>query len=200
MVSELTNSHIHNVMFKAINVSLDSVSLLFSSLTQLCPTLCHPMDCSTPGFHVLHLPELVQTHVHWGTDAIQPSYPLLSPPAFSLSQHQGLFQWVSQLFTSAGQSIGVSASASVQPMSIQDWSPLGWTGWISLQTKGLSRIFSNTTVQKHQFFSPQLCLQSSSHIHIYFNTKVILIIFPSWREDWNFGILLFRDKAADRCW
>ena len=162
MVSELTNSHIHNVMFKAINVSLDSVSLLFSSLTQLCPTLCHPMDCSTPGFHVLHLPELVQTHVHWGTDAIQPSYPLLSPPAFSLSQHQGLFQWVSQLFTSAGQSIG--ASVTVLPMNIQGWFPLGLTGWISLQSKGLSKLFSNTTVQKHQFFSVQPSLWSNSHV------------------------------------
>ena len=69
----------------------------------------------------------------------------------------GSFQ-MSQLFTSGGQSIGVSASTSVFPMNIQDWSPLGWTGWISLQSKGLSRVFSNTTVQKHQFFSAQLCL------------------------------------------
>ena len=65
---------------------------------------------------------------------------------------------VSQLFASGGQSIGVSASTSVLPMNTQDWSPLGWTGWISLQSKGLSRVFSNTTVQKHQFFSAQLSL------------------------------------------
>ena len=81
---------------------------------------------------------------------------------------------MSQLFTSGGQSIGVSISTSVLLVNIQDWSPLGWTDWISLQTKGLSRVFSNTTVQKHQFFSPQLCLQSSSHIHIveyYFTLK-----------------------------
>ena len=65
---------------------------------------------------------------------------------------------VSQFFTSGGQSIGVSASASVLPMNIQDWSPLGWTSWISLQSKGLSRVFSNTTVQKHQFFSAQLSI------------------------------------------
>ena len=81
---------------------------------------------------------------------------------------------MSQLFTSGGQSIGVSTLTSVLLVNIQVWSPLGWTGWISLQTKGLSRIFSNTTVQKHQFFSPQLCLQSSSHIHIveyYFTLK-----------------------------
>ena len=76
----------------------------------------------------------------------------------------GSFQ-MSQLFASDGQSIGVSASASVLPMNIQDWSPLGWTGWISLQSKGLSRVFSNTTVQKHQFFGAQLSLQSTSHIH-----------------------------------
>ena len=65
---------------------------------------------------------------------------------------------MSQLFASGGQSIGVSASASVLPINIQDWSPLGWTGWISLQSKGLSRVFSNTTVQKHQFFGAQLSL------------------------------------------
>ena len=72
---------------------------------------------------------------------------------------------MSLLFTSGGQRIGVSVSASVLPMNTQDWSPLGWTGWISLQPKGLSRVFSNTTVQKHQFFSTQLSLWSSSHIH-----------------------------------
>ena len=72
---------------------------------------------------------------------------------------------MSQLFASGGQSIGVSASTSVFPMNIQDWSPLGWTGWISLQSKGLWRVFSNTTVQKHHFFSSQLSLQSNSHIH-----------------------------------
>ena len=72
---------------------------------------------------------------------------------------------VSQFFSWGGQSIGVSASASVPPVNTQDWSPLGWTGWISLQSKGLSRVFSNTTVQKLQFFSAQLSSQSNSHIH-----------------------------------
>ena len=76
----------------------------------------------------------------------------------------GTFQ-MSQLFASDGQSIGVSALASVLPMNTQDWSPLGWTGWISLQSKGFSRVFSNTTVQKHQSFSTQLSLQSNTHIH-----------------------------------
>ena len=72
---------------------------------------------------------------------------------------------VSQLFAWGGQSIGVSASASVLPMDTQDWSPLGWTSWISLQSRGLSRAFFNTTVQKHQFFGIQLSSQSNSHIH-----------------------------------
>ena len=72
---------------------------------------------------------------------------------------------ISQLFSWGGQSIGVSASTSVLPKKSQGWSPLGWTGWISLQSKGLSRVFSNTTVQKHQFFSAQLSSQSNSHIH-----------------------------------
>jgi hypothetical protein len=78
----------------------------------------------------------------------------------------GSFQ-MSQFFTSSGQNIGVSASAAVFPMNIQDWSPLGWTGWISLLSKGLSRVFSNTTVQKHQLFGAQLSLYSNSHIHIW---------------------------------
>ena len=72
---------------------------------------------------------------------------------------------MSQFFSSGGQSMGVSVSTSVLPMNTQDWSPLGWTGWISLQAKGLSRVFSNTTVQKHQFFGTQLSSQSNSHIH-----------------------------------
>ena len=112
--------------------------------------LCDPMDCTTPGLPVHHpLPESTQTHVHWVDDAIQPSHPLSSPspPAFNVSQHQGLsvsrnhvghywqgsFQ-MSQLFVSGSQSIGVLASASVLPMNIQDWFPLGLTGWISLYT------------------------------------------------------------------
>ena len=74
---------------------------------------------------------------------------------------------MSQFFKSGGERIGVSASASVLPMNIQDWSPLGWTCWISLQSKGLSRVFTNTTVQKHQFFGAQISLWSNSHIHIW---------------------------------
>ena len=107
------------------------------------------MDCSMPGLPVhQQLPEFTQTHVHRVGDAIQPSHPLLSPspPTFNLSQHHGLFQ--SQFFSSGGQSIGASASASLLPMNIQDWFPLGWTGWISLLSKGLSRVFSGTKVSK----------------------------------------------------
>ena len=100
------------------------------------------------------------------------NHPPLSPslPAFNLSQHQGFFP-MSHFFASGGQSIAVSASASVLPMNIQDWFPLGLTDWISLQPRGLSRIFSNTTVQKHQFFGTQLSLQSNSHILIWLLEK-----------------------------
>ena len=131
---------------------------------------CDPIDCSMPGFPVYHqLPELVQTHVHRLSDAIQPSHPLLSPspPPFNPSQHQGLFQSVSsshqvaKVFEFQLQHQSASASASLElniPMNIQGWFPLGLTGWISLQSKGLSRVFSNTTVQKHQFFHAQLYL------------------------------------------
>ena len=117
-------------------------SFSFSSVTQLCPTLCNPMNCSMPGLPVhRQLPEFTQTHIHQVSDAIQPSYPLLSPspPAPNPSQHQSLFHWFN--FTWGGQSIGVSASASFLPKNTQDWSPLEWTGWLSLQSKGLSSFF-----------------------------------------------------------
>ena len=97
-------------------------------------------------------------------------HPTLSSSVISFSSclhsvpASGSFQ-MSQFFASGGQIIGVAASTSVLPMNIQDWLPLGWTGWISLQSKGLSRVFSNTTVQKHLFFSTQLSLGSNSHIH-----------------------------------
>ena len=110
---------------------------------------------------------------HWVSDAIQPSHPLScpSPPALNLSQHQpGSFP-MSQLFASGGQSIGVSTSASVPPMNIQDWFPLGLAGLIFLLPKGLWRFFSNTTAPKHQFFSAQLCLWSNSHIHTWLLEK-----------------------------
>ena len=139
----------------------------FSSVTQSCLTLCDPMNRSTPGLPVHHqLLEFTQTHVHLVSDAIQPSHPLLSPslPTPKSLLASGSFQ-MSQLLAWGGQSTGVSASASVLPMNIQDWSPSEWSGWISSQSKRLSRVFSNTTVQKHQFFGTQLSSQSNSHIH-----------------------------------
>ena len=131
----------------------------FSSVAQSCLTLCdpmNPMNHSMPVLPVHHqLPESTQTHVHWVGDAIH----LLSSvvPFSSCPQSlpaSGSFL-MSQLFAWGGQSIGVSTSTSVLPMNTQDWSPSEWTGWISLQSKGLSRVFSNTTAQKHQFFSAQ---------------------------------------------
>ena len=97
-------------------------------------------------------------------------HPVISPSVVPFSSCRQSFPAsgsfpMSQLFTSGGQSTGVSVSTSVLPMNTQEWSPLEWTGWISLQSKGLSRVFSNTTVQKHQFFCAQLSSQSTSHIH-----------------------------------
>ena len=130
-------------------------SVQFSSVTQSCPTLCDPMNRSTPGLPVHHqLLEFTQTYVHWVGDAIQPSHPLLSPspPAPNPSQHQGLFQWVSSSHEVA-KVLKFQLRHQFFQLISQDWSLLGWTGWISLKSKGLPRVFSNTTVQKHQFFS-----------------------------------------------
>ena len=146
----------------------------FSSVTQSCPALCNPMDCSMPGFPVHHqLPEFTQTHAHWVSDAIQPfisSYVVPFPSHRQSFPASGPFL-VSQFFASGGQNIGASASVWILPMNTQDWSPLGWTGWISLQSKGLSRVFPNTTGQKQQCFSAQLSLQSNSHIHTWLLEK-----------------------------
>ena len=136
-----------------------------SSVAKSCPTLCNPMDCSTPDSLVLHyFPEFAQTHVHPVSDAIQPSHPLSSPspPAFNLSQHRGLFQWVSSLHQEV-LSIRASASASASslPMNIQGWLPSGLTGFISLQSKGLSRAFSSTTVRNYQFFGISLLYRTT---------------------------------------
>ena len=121
------------------------------------------MYCSMSGLPVYHqLPEFTQTQVH-GVDAIQPSHPLSSLCLQSFPE-SGSFQ-MSQFFTSGGQSIGVSASASVLPMNTQNWS-LGWTCWISLLSKGLSRVFSSTTVQRHQFFCTQISLTLYKYMFI----------------------------------
>ena len=133
-------------------------SVQFSSVAQSCPTVCDTMNRSIPGLPVHHqLPEFTQIHAHRVSDAIQPSHPLSSPSpsAPNPSQHQESFP-MSQLFAWGGQSTGVSALASFLPKNTQGRSPLEWTGWISLQSKGLSRVFSTTTVQKHQVFGTQL--------------------------------------------
>ena len=124
-----------------------------------CVWLYNPMDCRTPGLPVhQQLPGFTQTHVHW---VVMPStHLILCHPLLSCLQSfpaSGSFE-MSQFFASDGQSFRVSASTSVLPLNTQDWYPLGWTGWISLQSKGPSRVFSNTTVQKHQFFGTQLSL------------------------------------------
>ena len=153
-----------------LNTVLPVYFLLLFSCS--CLTLFDPMDCSTPGFPVLHqLLELAQTCVHWVSDAIQPSHPLSSPSplTFNLSPASGSFL-MSQFFSSGGQSTG--ASASVLPVNIQDWFPLGLTGLISLLSKGFSRNFFSTTVQKHQFFSTQPSLLSNSHICTWLLEKI----------------------------
>ena len=143
-----------------------SLSTWLSSVPQLWPDSLRPHGRSTPGLYVHHqLQEFTQTHVHWVSDAIQPSHPLSSPspPALNLSQNQGFS--VSQFFASGGQSIGVSDSASVLPMNIQDWFPLGWTGWMSLLSK------------EHQesYPTPQFKSISSSVISFLYSATLTLI-------------------------
>ena len=179
--------------FVFIKPWLEALFLLVAVVQSVksCPTLCNPMDCSTPGFPVLHyLPEFAQFHVLWVCDAIETSHSLLPPSlfAFNLSQHQGLFQ--SCLFTSGGQSIGASASASVLPMNIQDWFPLGLTGLISLLSRGLSRVFTSTTVQKYQFFGVQPSLWSNSHNHKWLLEKSQLWLYGPCLEKWCLYFLI----------
>ena len=139
--------------FKVFHVTACSVQSLS------CVWLWDPMDCSMPGLLPSPTPRVDSN----SCPLSQWCHPTISSsvvPFYSRLQScsaSGSFQ-MSQLFTSGGQSTRVSASASVLPMNTQDWSPLGLTGWISLQSKGLSRVFSNTTVQKHQFFGAQLSL------------------------------------------
>ena len=135
--------------------------------SQSCPALCDPVDCSTPGFPVLHcLPDLAQTHARWVGDAIQPSHPLSppSPPAVYLLQHQGLVQWVGSLHQVAKYwhfSSNISASKEYSGLiSFKiDW-------FYFLEVQRLLRVFPSTTAQEHQFFSAQLSLWSNSHPHM----------------------------------
>ena len=146
------------------STSSDRFYSQFSSVAQLCPTLRPhepqhtrpPCPLPTPGVHPNPCPLS-----GWCSASVVPfsSCPQSFPESGSFP--------MSQLFAWGGQSIRVSASASVLTMNTQDWSPLGWTGWTFLQSKGLSRVFSNTTVQKYHFFNAQLSSQSNSHIHIW---------------------------------
>ena len=142
-------------------------------VSRSCLTLCYPVDWSKPASSTLHcLLEFSKTHVHRFSDAIQSSHLLLptSPTAFCLSRHQRLFQWIGSSHHLA-KFLELQLLASVLPMNIRGWFPLGLTYLISLQSKRLSRIFSNTTVQQHQFFSTQPSLWSNSHIHIWLLEK-----------------------------
>ena len=144
----------------------------FSSVVQSCPTLCDPMNCSMPSFPVHHqLLEPTQTHVHHISDALQPSHPLLSssPPAFNLTS---IRVFSNELVLCIRWPKYWSFCFNISPSyEYQDWFPLGLTGWNSLQFRGLSRVFSNTTVQTHQFFSAQLSLWSNSNIHTWLLEK-----------------------------
>ena len=156
------------------------------SVAKSCPTLCDSTDWSAPGFPVLHyLPEFIQIHDHWvgdPTNHLILCHPLLFFPSIFPSIRD--FSSESALCI-RGQSSGVPASASVLPINIQDWFAFRLTGLISLLSKGLSRVFSNTTVQKYQFFSTQPSLWSNSHIHTWLLEKPQL---------WLYGPLL-----AKRC-
>ena len=146
-------------MYLVKHYGKDKIQLQFNSVQSLSRVrLCDTMDCSMPGFPVHHqLLELTQTYVHRVSDAIQPFHPH-SPPAFHICQHQALFQGVSSLHQVAKYwSFSFSISPSNEYLGLISF-PLGLTGFISLQSKGLSGVFSNTTVQKNQFFSTQLSL------------------------------------------
>ena len=159
---------------KKINKKQNSIqSVQFSSVAQSCPTLCDPMNCSTLGLPVHHrILEFTQTPVHRVSDAI-PAISSSVIPFSSCPQSLPASKSfpMSQLFAWGGQSTGVSALASVLPKNTQGWSPSEWTGWISLQSKGLSRVFSNTTVQMHQYFGAQFSSQSNSSIYTWLLEK-----------------------------
>ena len=150
-------------------------------------SLCDPMNRSTRGLPVHHqLPEFTQTHIHRVSDAIQPSHPLSSPsaPAPNSSQHQSLFP-MSQLFAWGDQSTGVSALASFLPKNTQDWSPLEWTGWISLQSKGLSR-------KKRKKSSPTPQFKSiNSLVFSFLHSPTLTSIHDYWKNH-SIGDLIFK--------
>ena len=169
---------------RLFNSSLLSVKrvIQFSSVAQSCPTLCDPNNRSTPGLPVHHHCQSLPKPM--SIESVMPSSSVIPfsscPQSFPASKS---FQ-MSQLFASVGQSIGVSASTSVLPMNTQVWSPLRWTGWISLQSKGLSRVFSNTTIQKHQFFCAQLFYSPTlTSIHDYWKNHSLERTDLCWQSD-----------------
>ena len=151
---------------RSVRKTLDSLMIQFSHSVisnslrphELQPTRL-PCPSPTPGVYPNSCPSN-----QWCHPAISSSVVPFSSCPQSLPASRSFP--MSQLFSWGGQSTGVSASASVLPMNTQNWSPSGWTGWISLQSKGLSRVFSNTTVQKHQYFGAQLSSHSNSHIQL----------------------------------
>ena len=150
----------------------------FCSVTKSYSTFCDPMDCSTSGFPVLHyLPDFAQIYVHCISDAIQPSHsvPPSSPFAFILLQYQGLFQWVSSSHQMAKV---LYLQLQHISMNISGWFPLGFTGLISLQSKGLSRVFSSTTIQKHQFSGIQPYMTTVKTIALIIWTFVGKVMSP----------------------
>ena len=160
--NNLQNNFCHNFTDEKTDIQFSSVQSLSRVRLFATPWMAAarpPCPSPTPGVHSNSHP-----YSRWCHPAISSSViPFSSCP--QCLPASGSFP-MSQLFAWVGQSIGISASASVLPMNTQDWSPLGWTGWICLQSKGLLRVFSNTTVQKHQFFGAQLSSESTSHIHI----------------------------------
>ena len=152
--TQLSNWHFHFTTSVQFSCSVVSNSLQSHELQHARP----PCPSPTPRVYSNSCPSSRWCHPAISSSVVPFSSCLQSLPA------SGSFP-MSQLFTWGGQNIGVSASASVLPMNTQDWSPSGWTGWISLQSKGLSRVFSNTIVQKHQFFGTQISSQPNSHIH-----------------------------------
>ena len=148
-----------SVLFFLFNIFDELSSVQFSSVAQSCLTFCDPMNLSRQAS--LSITNSQRSSTPMCIELMMSSNHLILCCPFSSCPHSfpesGSFQ-TNQLFTSGGQRVGVSASTSVLPMNIQGWYPLGWAGWISLQSKGLSRVFSNTTVQKHQLFSTQLSL------------------------------------------
>ena len=153
----IPNSRIENKWFYSQSVQFSHSVLSDSLRPHESQHARHPCPSPTPGIHPNSCASSWWCNLAISSSVIPFSSWQSLPASVSFP--------MSQLFTWGGQSIGVSASASVLPINTQDWSPLEWTGWLSLQSKGLSRVFSNTTVQKHQFFGTQLSSQSNSHIH-----------------------------------